>query len=103
MSSPTRRRVTSLADLTPDPRNARTHTPRNVGMIVDALHEVGAARSIVIDEDGVILAGNATAEAAAEAGMYRGQPCDRSRENAATPPSVEGGVSPTRSLHHAEA
>jgi hypothetical protein len=59
----------SLADLTPDPRNARKHSPRNVGTIVDALHEVGAARSIVIDENGVILAGNATAEAAAEAGI----------------------------------
>jgi len=38
-------------------------------MIVNALHEVGAARSIVIDEDGNILAGNATIEAAAEAGI----------------------------------
>jgi len=33
------------------------------------LQEVGAARSIVIDEDGNILAGNATIEAAAEAGI----------------------------------
>ena len=38
-------------------------------MIVNALHEVGAARSIVIDEDGNILAGNATIEAAVEAGI----------------------------------
>jgi hypothetical protein len=63
----------SLADLTPDPKNARKHSPRNVGTIVDALHEVGAARSIVIDEDGVILAGNATCEAAAEAGITKVQ------------------------------
>lgn len=61
--------VCGLGDLTPDPRNARRHSPRNVGLIVDALHAVGAARSIVIDEDGVILAGNATAEAAGEAGI----------------------------------
>ena len=59
----------SLADLTPDPENRRQHTPRNVGLIVDAIQSVGAARSIVIDEDGVILAGNATVEAAAEAGL----------------------------------
>lgn len=71
---------TSLADLRPDPRNARRHTPRNVGTIVDALHEVGAARSIVIDEDGVILAGNATAEAAAEAGIHRVQIVDADGE-----------------------
>lgn len=61
--------ITHLRDLTPDPANARKHTPRNVGTIVSALHEVGAARSIVIDEDGVVLAGNATIEAAAEAGI----------------------------------
>ena len=58
-----------IKDLKPDPANARKHTPRNVGMIVDALQKVGAARSIVIDEDDVILAGNATIEAAAEAGI----------------------------------
>jgi hypothetical protein len=40
-------------------------------MIVDSLHEVGAARSIVIDEDGVILAGNATIEAAGLAGIEK--------------------------------
>ena len=61
--------ITHLRDLTPDPANARKHNPRNVGTIVSALHEVGAARSIVIDEDGVVLAGNATIEAAAEAGI----------------------------------
>jgi hypothetical protein len=58
-----------LRDLTPDPQNAREHTPANVGMIVDALHEVGAWRSIAIDEDNVVIAGNATVEAAAEAGI----------------------------------
>lgn len=58
-----------IGELTTDAENARAHNPRNVGMIVDALHEVGAARSIVIDEDGRILAGNATIEAAALAGI----------------------------------
>jgi len=65
------KQVTHLADLTPDPHNARKHNPRNVGMIERALGEVGAARSIVIDEDGVVLAGNATIEAAAQAGIER--------------------------------
>lgn len=40
-------------------------------MVVDALHQVGAARSIVIDEDNVILAGNGVTEAAAEAGITK--------------------------------
>ncbi len=61
----------TLADLKPDPRNARRHNPRNIGMIEKALNEVGAARSIVIDEDNVILAGNGVVEAAAQAGIER--------------------------------
>lgn len=65
-----------LAELRPDVRNARRHNPRNIGMIVKALQEVGAARSIVIDEDGTILAGNGVAEAAAEAGIERVQIID---------------------------
>lgn len=72
--------IQSIADLKPDPKNARTHGPRNVGMIVDSLHEVGAARSIVIDEAGNILAGNGTIEAAAEAGIERVQVVDADGE-----------------------
>jgi len=60
-----------IGDLKPDPNNARKHNPRNVGMIEDSLHDVGAARSIVIDEDNVVLAGNATTEAAASAGIEK--------------------------------
>jgi len=40
-------------------------------MIVDALHKVGAGRSIVIDENNEVLAGNATIEAAGEAGITK--------------------------------
>lgn len=72
--------LTSLADLTSDPRNARRHNPRNVGMIEKALNEVGAARSIVVDENNVVLAGNATIEAAAQAGIERVQVIDADGE-----------------------
>ena len=47
-------------------------------MITDALHKVGAARSIVIDEDNVILAGNGVTEAAAEAGITKVRVIDAS-------------------------
>jgi DNA modification methylase len=67
---------THVKDLVPDPENRRTHNPRNLGMVVDALHQVGAARSIVIDEDNVILAGNGVTEAAAEAGITKVQVID---------------------------
>jgi hypothetical protein len=42
--------IIGLSDLKPDPQNARRHSPRNVATVVDALQEVGAARSIVIDK-----------------------------------------------------
>ena len=72
--------IETLGDLTPDPRNARKHNSRNVGMLEKALNEVGAARSIVIDEHGVILAGNATIEAAARAGIEKVQVVDADGE-----------------------
>jgi hypothetical protein len=62
---------THLGDLRPDPQNVRAHNARNIGMIEDSLRDLGAARSIVIDEDGVILAGNGVVEAAAAAGIER--------------------------------
>ena len=74
------RQIATLSDLTPDPANRRKHTPRNIGMIVSALHEVGAARSIVVDEDGTILAGNGVVDAAAEAGIERVQVIDADGE-----------------------
>ncbi|MDP9356656.1 MAG: DNA modification methylase, partial [Chloroflexota bacterium] len=67
----TDRDILPLDDLTPDPRNARKHTERNLATIGVALREVGAARSIVVDEEGVILAGNATVQAAIHAGLAR--------------------------------
>lgn len=63
--------ITHIKDLIPDDANARRHNPRNIGMLVDALHEVGAARSIVIDENNMIICGNATVEAAAIAGIEK--------------------------------
>lgn len=63
--------IISLEELIADPENARVHTPRNVGMIEDLLRELGAGRSILIDENNVILAGNATWEAALQAGFKR--------------------------------
>jgi hypothetical protein len=68
--------ISHIGDLVPDPENRRKHNPRNLGMVVDALHQIGAARSIVIDEDNVILAGNGVTEAAAEAGITKVQVVD---------------------------
>jgi hypothetical protein len=70
---PAAEEVSHIKDLKADPQNRRKHTPRNLGMVVDALQSVGAARSVVIDEDNVILAGNGVTEAAAEAGITKVQ------------------------------
>ena len=63
--------MTTLKDLTPDPKNRRRHTSRNVEMISEAIAKVGTGRSIVIDEDDVVLAGNATIKAAGLAGLTK--------------------------------
>jgi hypothetical protein len=61
----------SVADLIPDPDNAREHTPRNIGMLVDSLQQLGSGRSVLIDEDGKLIAGNGVTEAALEAGIVK--------------------------------
>jgi hypothetical protein len=63
--------IVSLGELIPDPANARVHNPRNVGTIADAIQEVGFGRSVLIDEENVVLAGNATIEAAGQAGLEK--------------------------------
>jgi hypothetical protein len=60
-----------ISQLLPDPDNLRQHNPRNIGMIQEGIHEVGLARSIVVDEDLMVLAGNGVVEAAAAAGIRR--------------------------------
>ena len=63
--------VPSLKDLKPDPHNARKRTDRSASLIQESLQRFGAARSIVIDENGRILAGNGTVEGAKAAGIEK--------------------------------
>jgi len=57
------------AGITPDPCNARQHTPRNIGVIEDSMQTDGAGRSILVDQDGVTIAGAGAWEAATQAGI----------------------------------
>ena len=59
------------AGITPDPQNARVHTPRNIGVIEDSMQADGAGRSILVDQDGVTIAGAAAWEAATQVGITR--------------------------------
>jgi site-specific DNA-methyltransferase (adenine-specific) len=57
-----------IKDLTPDPNNARQHDDKNLKAIQGSLKEFGQRKPIVITEDGVIVAGNGTVEAAKRLG-----------------------------------
>lgn len=63
--------MTSIKDLKHDHKNARKRTDRSAALIAESLKRYGAARSIVIDEDGRILAGNGTVEGARKAGINK--------------------------------
>jgi len=58
-----------LSDLKPDTRNARKHSPRNLGQIERSIQTNGFGRSLLLANDGTIIAGNATADAAGSIGM----------------------------------
>jgi len=63
--------VASINDLKSDHKNARRRTDRSSDLIKESLQRYGAARSIVIDEDNRILAGNGTIDGAKAAGIRR--------------------------------
>ena len=63
--------MTFVKDLKSDHKNARRRTDRSASLIAESLKRFGAARSIVIDEDGRILAGNGTVEGAKAAGISK--------------------------------
>jgi len=63
--------ASGLKALKPDPHNPRQRTARGRELIVRSLRDYGAARSIVVDEKDVVLAGNGVVEAAADAGITK--------------------------------
>lgn len=56
-------------EITLDANNYRKHDERNLKLIKKSLKECGAGRSILIDADGEIIAGNATYKTAKEANI----------------------------------
>ena len=61
--------IKTLADLTPDGENFNRHTEFGQKLLEDSLRKFGAGRSILVDKDGNIIAGNSTTETAAAIGM----------------------------------
>jgi len=54
----------NLNELKPDPRNARAHSERNLEAIRESLNRFGQCLPIVVDENGIVIGGNGTLEAA---------------------------------------
>lgn len=61
----------TISDLKFDHKNARKRTDSSAKLIQESLQRYGAARSIVIDEDNRILAGNGTIEGAKALGLTK--------------------------------
>ena len=63
-----KQKETTIDDLTFDAANARKHPEKNKKAIADSMKQFKAGRSILIDADNIIRAGNGTAEAWKESG-----------------------------------
>ncbi len=66
--APLRGLAVPLSRIRSDPANVRTHDARNLDAVAASLARFGQQKPIVIDSSGVIVAGNATAEAARRLG-----------------------------------
>lgn len=58
-----------MSELRFDPRNYRIHTDQNKRIIKKSLQECGAGRSVLVDKDNVLIAGNGVYEQAQELGL----------------------------------
>jgi len=66
--------ATEIAGLTPDPRNARKHSRKNIKAIAESLRDHGQRKPIVVQRSGpmlIVRAGNGTVEAAKSLGWTR--------------------------------
>ena len=61
--------VVPIEDFTEDPKNANRGSPRGTGMLENSLQELGAGRSILVDKNRIVLAGNKTWSVARERGF----------------------------------
>ena len=60
--------IKKVQDLQEDPENVRAHDSRNIRVIKESLERFGQQKPIVINEEGRVIAGNGTLQAAKEIG-----------------------------------
>jgi DNA modification methylase len=58
-------------DLTPDPRNARTHSKKQVAQIVQSIAAFGFTNPILVDPEGNLIAGHGRLRAAKDMGLEK--------------------------------
>ena len=63
--------MTDISDLKFDDKNFNKHTQRGMGLLEKSLQKLGAGRSILIDKDNNIIAGNGIVEAAGSVGLNK--------------------------------
>lgn len=63
--------MVAIEDLQPNPRNARTHSKRQVKLIADSLKAFGFLNPALIDENNIIIAGHGRVAAAKLIGRTR--------------------------------
>lgn len=61
----------NLSELTPDPRNARTHPKRQIEQIVASIGEFGFTNPILADPEGNLIAGHGRLRAARQIGLQQ--------------------------------
>src|SRR4051812_21569233 len=62
-------RKLALEHIKPNPRNARTHSAKQVSQIARSIREFGALVPVVVRTDGTLLAGHGRLEAAKKLGL----------------------------------
>jgi DNA modification methylase len=58
-----------IADIKPDPRNARTHSKRQIEQLCSSIRSFGFTNPVLVDEAGVLIAGHGRLRAAKELGL----------------------------------
>ena len=65
------KKIMKIAELIPDKRNANKGTKRGADAVAKSLRDYGAGRSVLVDRNGNVLAGNQTVKAASAAGIVQ--------------------------------
>jgi DNA modification methylase len=58
-----------IGDLKPDPRNARTHSKRQIEQLRASILQFGFTNPVLVDEEGVLIAGHGRLRAAKDIGL----------------------------------